>query len=99
MSKNNKICKNCSLYDFKNKICKVNILMEGNKINLPMEPDDNCFFLEETIVKEKGKIVDKFQVEIDQVKIWAEDPKTGEKSDHGIIKIEFPENFFGENKL
>lgn len=76
-----KICKNCLLYDIKNKYCTVIVLHEGKKINLPTDPGDSCIFEDD---------------EVKQVKIWVEDEK-GKKTDkNGVVKIEYPEGFFGE---
>lgn len=92
-----KICKNCLLYDPKKAVCRATILMEGERINLPMYPTDPCFFEDEITIKdENGKILDRFTPEVQQVKWWVEDPKTGQKSNKGIVKIEFPNNFFGK---
>lgn len=37
-----KICKNCLLFDKEKSICKVAILIEGKKYNLPVFPEDKC---------------------------------------------------------
>jgi hypothetical protein len=98
-----KICKNCLLYDGKKAICRVVIPMPAEdgtieRINLPMYPSDPCFFEEEIITKdENNAIVDRFTPKVEQVKWWVEDPKTGKKSDKGIVKIEFPDAFFGKD--
>ena len=82
------ICKNCSLYDKKSKLCGVVVLIEGKKVNLPTEPNDHCFFDQEfTSMNEKG-IMEKWKPEIQQIRVWCE--KDGEKSEHGTMKIEFP---------
>jgi len=91
-------CKNCRLFDEKNKLCGVVILHDGNRIHLPVDPDDDCFFENEfTAIDEKGE-EDRFKPEVQQVKWWVEDPETGEKAKEGIVKIEYPEGFFGEEK-
>lgn len=92
-----KICKNCLIYDGKKGICKATILMEGERINLPMYPNDPCFFEEEIIIKdENGKSLDRFTPQIQQVKWWVEDVNTGKKADKGVVKVEYPSNFFGK---
>ena len=80
------ICGNCRLFNEKTKRCSVVVLFEGQKINIPVDAEDACFFNTEFIAKD-----DKFKVEINEIKIWTEDPKTGEKSENGIVKIEYPE--------
>ena len=78
------ICKNCRLFDPINNECKVVILWEGEKYNLPVSPNDRCH-------------MDELGIEVKQVRWWVEDPKTGEKTDgNGIVKMEYPEGFFGE---
>lgn len=99
-----KICKNCLLYDARKALCRVVIPMPSedgkgiDRINLPMFPEDPCFFEEEIIIKdENNAIVDRFKPQVETVKWWVEDPKTGKKSDKGIVKIEYPEGFFGND--
>ena len=81
------ICKNCQLYNPSEGKCSVIILYGGEKITIPVDPDDECFFENKfvaTKVKElNGKEVHKHEVfvpaeDIKQVKFWVEDPKTGE---------------------
>ena len=96
-----KKCKNCSLFDAKLSHCKVIILVNGERINIPTEPNDDCFFLQEFIgINENGK-KEKFEVSADVVKIWAENEK-GEKIDgfkeSGKIKMQIPEGFFPDEK-
>jgi len=83
-SKTEPKCKNCLLYDRTHGICKVAILINGEEIHLPVFPDDNCH-------------MDELGIPVEQVRWWVEDPKTGKPADKGIVKIEYPENFFGEN--
>lgn len=86
-------CKNCKLFDEQNGLCKVVILHEGEKINLPVEKNDDCFFENEFIAKDG----EKFKVEVNQVKFWVEDPVTGEKTDKdGRVMMEYPKDFFGK---
>jgi len=86
----NPICKNCRLFDPANSECSVLILYEGEKQKIPVEPDDVCFFLQKEDLTPL----------IQEVKWWVEDPKTGEKVDKdGIVKIEYPEGFFGDENL
>jgi len=83
MNKLKKICGNCRLYDASEQRCKVTILHEGEGYNMPVSPEDKCH------LEELG-------IEIQQVRWWVEDPKTGEKANKGIVKMEYPEGFFGE---
>jgi len=93
-NKNEKKCGNCQLYSPKEKICKVVVLWEGERHNLPTDFNDDCFFEQEFIANgEKFIPAEK----IKQVKFWVEDPNTGEKkSGDGVVKIEYPEGFFGD---
>ncbi len=82
--KNNKICKNCSLFNKFKKICSVAILHEGKKYNLPVSEGDQCH-------------LDELGIEVNQVRWWVEDPVTGKKTNqNGIVKMEYPEGFFGK---
>lgn len=82
MSKEAK-CGNCLLYDRSSQTCGVVILVDGKKHHMPVEPEDNCH-------------MDELGIPVQQVRWWVEDPKTGEKTDKdGIVKIEYPEGFFG----
>lgn len=91
-----RICKNCRLYDPANSECKVVILHEGSRINLPVEAKDRCFFEQEFFDPEVGDFVD-FN-EIKEVKFWVEDDK-GQKANQGTVKIEYPEGFFGDKTI
>jgi len=92
------ICANCQLYDMENRYCKVVILFEGKRIHPPTEPESYCLFEDEyEAIDEKGNI-DKWKPEIQEVKWWVEDPNSGEKSDSGVVKIEYPIGFFGKDK-
>lgn len=83
MKKQIKKCGNCYLFDKEKEICKISILIDGKKYNMPVEANDNCHMLE-------------LDIPVEQVKWWVEDPNSGEKIDkNGIVKIEYPENFFG----
>ena len=85
------ICGNCRLFNPKTKRCAVVVLYEGQKINIPVDADDKCFFENEYIaINDKGE-KESFKAEINEVKMWTEDPKTGEKTDKGVVKIEYPE--------
>lgn len=89
-------CKNCRLFDSANNLCKVIILYAGEKMNLPVEAEDDCFFNEQFVAIGPDGEKDVFLPEVQQVKFWVEDPNTGEKTTgEGIVKVEYPEGFFG----
>jgi len=91
-------CKNCMLYDWDNKKCKVVILYAGEKINLPMIPEDPCFYENEFIAVDLQGNKQSFKPEVQQVKMWVENPLTGERSDQGVVKIEYPEHLFEDRR-
>lgn len=77
------ICKNCLLFNRENETCNVAILIEGKKLHMPVNPNDHCH-------------MDELGIPVEQVRWWVEDPSTGEKTNqNGIVKIEYPEKFFG----
>ena len=79
-------CKNCLLYDNNKGICKVAILIDGEQHHMPVFPEDNCH-------------MDELNIPVEQVRWFVENPETGKlTSGNGIVKIEYPENFFGESK-
>jgi len=82
------ICGNCRLFNPKDKRCSVVILHEGEKINIPVDPEDSCFFEEQYFDPITGKVED-FN-DIKEVKIWTEDDK-GRRSNKGTVKVEVPE--------
>ena len=83
-----RICGNCQLYNPKAGICSIVVLLEGERQHIPVDPKDDCFFEE----GEGGFIED-----VKQVKFWVENEK-GDKTDKdGVVKIEYPEGFFGED--
>jgi hypothetical protein len=90
-------CKNCLLYDFHKRHCRVVVLYEGQKINPPTEPNDKCLF-EDTYqsINEEGR-TEVWKPEVQQVKWWCED-KEGNKAAKGQVKIEYPKGFFGDEK-
>lgn len=82
-----KICKNCKLFNPNNKICQVIILYEGEKINIPVDPQDSCFF-EQPYYDPISKKKEDFN-EIKEIKMWVED-EFGQKSNTGKVRIEYP---------
>jgi len=92
-----KKCKNCRLFNSKDGLCAVVILHNGERIHLPVDADDDCFYENQFTATDALGRKDSFKVEVQQVKFWVEDPKTGEKIDgNGVVKIEYPEGFFGK---
>lgn len=87
-------CGSCGLFNRANNTCRVNILMNGSKINIPCDPEDQCFFMEEFEMPDgkKERLVD----DIQQVRMWVEDPVTGKQADKGVVRIEYPDGFFGK---
>jgi hypothetical protein len=79
-------CKNCLCYNREQGVCKVAILVNGEQIHLPVSPEDNCH------MEELG-------IPVQQVRWWVEDPKTGKPTDgDGVVKMEYPCDFFGKDK-
>jgi hypothetical protein len=60
-----KKCKNCFCFDKKENVCKVNIIHEGKNVNMPVNPNDKCHYIE-------------LGVSVEQVRFWEEEIK-GEK--------------------
>lgn len=60
-----KICKNCLLFDKEKQICKVAILIEGKKYNLPVFPEDKCH-------------LDELKIPVEQVR-WFEEENNNKK--------------------
>lgn len=75
-------CKNCLLFDRKNGICKVAILIKGEEFHMPVFPEDHCH-------------MDELNIPVEQVRWYVEDGN-GNPAEKGIVKIEYPANFFGE---
>jgi len=87
------ICKNCRLFNPETSECEVVILHEGERYNLPVNPEDKCFFETEiTYINEKGEM-ESFKPEVQQTRFWVENP---DENGNGTLKIEYPEDFFGE---
>jgi hypothetical protein len=61
-----KKCKNCLLFDKEKNLCKVAILIEGKKFNLPVDLNDNCH-------------MDELQIPVEQIR-WFEEDKDNKKT-------------------
>ena len=80
-----KNCGNCKLFNKEKESCGVAILYEGKQYHMPVSPSDSCN------MEELG-------IEVNQVRWWVEDNEGKPTNGNGIVKIEYPENFFG-NKI
>ena len=93
-----RICKNCKLFDPANRRCAVVVLHEGQRVRVPVDAEDPCFF-EGVYFDPSTKAMEDFAGDIKEVKFWVENER-GEKTDkNGAVKIEYPEDFFGNEKL
>lgn len=100
MSKKKKVeplCKNCRLYDAHRGECRVVILLGGRRVNLPVDPNDRCFF-EQTYTDPKTGQKETFN-EVKQVRFWVEDEKGQPTDGNGKVKIEYPDGFFSERTI
>lgn len=88
------ICRNCRLFDPSRSLCKVVVLHEGQKLNLPVEANDPCFFEQtyfDPILGREEKLN-----EVKQVRFWVEG-KDGKKTDgDGVVRMEYEPGFFGD---
>jgi hypothetical protein len=78
-----KICGNCLLYNNEKKECKIAVLVEGKEYHLPVFPRDKCH-------------MDELNIPVQQVRWWVEDEKGNKVEGSGVVKIEYPKDFFGE---
>ena len=91
-----KICKNCKLFNPKNETCNIVILFEGERIHIPVDPQDTCFFDQnyfDPVDKKEKSILD----EVKQVKFWVEDADGNKTDKNGIVKMQIPEDFYGNS--
>ena len=92
------VCGNCKLYDPSKGVCRIVVLNEGQKDNIPVEPQDRCFFDDiyfDPVSHEKANLLD----QVKQVRFWVEG-KDGKKTDgNGTVKVEYPDGFFGDLKV
>ena len=80
-----KVCGNCLLYNGNKKECKVAILVEGKEMHLPVSPKDKCH------MEELG-------IPVQQVRWWVEDENGNPTDKDGVVKMEYPIGFFGEER-
>ena len=81
------ICGNCRLFNPATSTCAVRIMNAGITYrDIPVDEDDFCLW-------EELGVADQIQ----EVRFWVEDPKTGQKiNGDGRLKIQYPEGFFGD---
>lgn len=89
-----KICGNCKLFDANKNQCSVVILHEGERVKIPVGVNDDCFF-EEEYFDPTTKAIESFSKDLREVKFWVENEKGEKTNGNGIVKIEYPEGFFG----
>ena len=77
------ICNNCLLYDRTGGKCKVAVLVDGQEYHMPVDPGDKCHF-------------DELGIEIKQVRWWVEDENGSPTEQDGVVKMEYPADFFGK---
>ena len=92
-----RICNNCRLYDSGRGVCSVIVLHEGEKLNVPMDPQDSCLY-EIEYFDPTTKAIESFSEDIKEVKMWVENSKGEKVAGEGIVKIEYPEGFLGEGE-
>ncbi len=80
-----KICNNCLLYNRAKGECKVACLIDGKEYHLPVFPGDKCH-------------MDDLGIEVKQVRWWVEGEDGKPTSGNGVVKIEYPEDFFGNER-
>jgi hypothetical protein len=79
------ICNNCLCFDRERELCKVVIVINNSRFNLPVSPGDRCH-------------LDELGIPVQQVRWWVEDENGNPTGGHGKVKIEYPEKgFFPEN--
>ena len=91
-----RICGNCKLYNPQEDHCSVVILHAGERLHLPVEPKDSCFY-EENYFDATTKAMEDFVDDLKEVKFWVENENGEKVKGDGIVKMEYPEGFMGEN--
>ena len=80
-----KICNNCLLYNREKGECKVAVLIDGNEYHMPVFPGDKCH-------------MDALDIEVKQVRWWVEGEDGKPTAGNGVVKIEYPKDFFGSER-
>ena len=97
-SKAQPFCKNCLLYNFKERHCGVVVLYEGQKMNPPTEPEDRCIFEQEyREIDPKTGTSEIWKPQVQEIRMWVEPPNNS--TNKGAVKIEYPSNLFGEDNM
>ena len=60
-------------------------MLDGKEYHMPVDPGDKCH-------------MDEIGIEIKQVRWWVEDEEGKPTDKNGKVKIEYPEEFFGNEK-
>ena len=76
-------CKNCLLYKPKSGLCGVAVLIEGKKYNMPVDAEDHCH-------------MDELGIPVEQARWWVEDEHGKPTDGNGVVKMEYPDGFFGK---
>jgi hypothetical protein len=80
-------CGRCRLYDRGRGVCRVAVIHDGEKINIPVEPKDDCFF-EQTYLDPETGTLETFN-DVQEIRFWVENEK-GERIDgNGTVKVQF----------
>lgn len=79
------VCGNCLLYNREKRECKIAILVEGKEMHMPVSPGDKCH-------------MDELNIPVEQVRWWVEDGHGQPTSGNGVVKIEYPKGFFGDER-
>lgn len=79
------ICNNCRLYNREKGECKVAVLIDGNEYHMPVFPGDKCH-------------MEQLGIEVQQVRWWVEDEDGKPTTGNGVVKMEYPADFFGTER-
>lgn len=88
-------CKNCKLFNAQEGHCQIVVLFEGKRTHVPMEPDDDCIY-EESYFDPTTKAMENFSEDVKEVKFWVENEQGEKTAGDGVVKMEYPEGFFGD---
>ena len=72
-----RICGNCKLYDGHKEECSIVVLYEGDKVKVPMSPQDSCIY-ETEFFDPTTNSMQNFSEDVKQIKVWMEN-ESGEK--------------------
>lgn len=91
-----KICGNCRLFNEAAGECSIVVLHEGERLKIPVDPEDSCFF-EGEYFDPSTKAIENFSEDIKEVKFWVENEQGEKTNGDGVVKMEYPEGFFGKD--